>query len=118
MKISHLSPDVRRRRSRDPDKLRFVGTQLVLSIPYVYILKSDPGSYYVGSTTDLKERIKHHKGGHTKSTKALRAKELVFSQEYDTLSQARWVERKLKSFKRKDFIEKIIKEGSIKIAPP
>ena len=36
--------------------------------------------------------------------------ELVFSQEYETIKLARQIEFKLKRLKRKDFIEKIIKE--------
>jgi len=42
---------------------------------------------------------------------------LVFTQEYNTLNEARSVERKLKKLKRGDYIEKIIKEGYIKIKP-
>jgi hypothetical protein len=40
---------------------------------------------------------------------------LAFSQEYQTLREARKIERKLKRLKRKDYIEKIIKDGYIKI---
>ncbi len=39
---------------------------------------------------------------------------MVFKQELSTLKQAREIERKLKSWKRKDFVEKIIKDGIIK----
>lgn len=41
---------------------------------------------------------------------------LVFSQMFDTLEEARRIEIKLKHLKRKDYIEKIIKEGYIKIS--
>ncbi len=47
-----------------------------------------------------------------------KASRFVFSQEYETLTQALYIERKLKSLKRKDYIEKIIKDGKIKITPP
>lgn len=83
---------------------------------FVYILKSRKSNkYYIGSTTDLKNRIKHHKGGHTPSTKRLGDVDLVFSQEYNSVSDARKIEFKLKKLKRRDYIEKIIKDGFIKI---
>jgi predicted GIY-YIG superfamily endonuclease len=43
--------------------------------------------------------------------------ELVFYQEYKTLRDARRIERKLKELKRRDYIEKIIKDGYIKMTP-
>lgn len=86
-------------------------------MPYVYILSTSAGKYYIGSTTDLKSRIKHHQGGHTPSTKRLGKSDLIFSQKYHSLSDARSVEKKLKKLKRRDYIEKIIKEGIIGIKP-
>jgi len=43
--------------------------------------------------------------------------ELVFSQMFDTLEEARKIELRLKKLKRKDYIEKIVKDGYIKIKP-
>ena len=43
---------------------------------------------------------------------------VVFSQEYDNLEQARKIERRLKKLKRKDYIQKIIADGYIKMTPP
>lgn len=83
---------------------------------FVYILKSDRGALYVGSTDNLTRRIRAHKSGHTKTTKLRRIQELVFSQEFETLEQARMIERKLKKLKRKDYLEKIIEDGYIKLA--
>lgn len=81
---------------------------------WVYILKSAKGRYYIGSTTDLESRVRHHQGGYTPSTKKLGSVLLVFSQQYDSLGDARKVETKLKRLKRKDYIEKIIKDGIIR----
>lgn len=81
---------------------------------WVYILKDDSDHCYVGSTIDLDARIKHHKSGHSPATKHFSDPYLALSQEYDTLSEARKVENKLKSFKRRDYIEKIISDGYIK----
>jgi len=41
--------------------------------------------------------------------------ELVFFQKFPNLKEARRIESKIKKLKRKDYIEKIIKEGYIKI---
>ena len=43
--------------------------------------------------------------------------ELVFMQEYETLTLARVVERKLKKMKRKDYLEKIVRDGYIRVKP-
>ncbi len=83
----------------------------------VYILKSEQGKYYIGSTVNLKSRLKHHGGGYTPSTKRLGKMTFIFSQEYSNIREARKVERRLKSLKRKDYIEKIIKDGLIKYKP-
>ena len=83
---------------------------------YVYILQSKrDNKYYIGSTINLDQRFLHHKQGYTPSTKRFGDLKLVFNQEYATLREARLIEKRLKKFKRKDFIEKIIKDGFIKI---
>ena len=85
---------------------------------WVYILKTKSGKYYVGSTESLDQRLEHHFGGHTPSTKRLGAEQLLLKQEYKTLKDARSVEKKIKKLKRKDYIEKILKDGYIKLTPP
>ena len=83
---------------------------------FVYILKSKRDErFYIGSTIDIKRRLRHHKGGFTHSTKRFGELELIFSQEYPTLKEARPIEKRLKSLKRKDYIRKIIKDGVIKM---
>lgn len=85
---------------------------------YVYILETSSGKYYIGSTSNLEKRLKHHRGGHTPSTKKLGSVTLAFSQKYVTLAEARYIERRLKKLKRRDYIEKIIQDGFIRIVPP
>ncbi|MGI9118038.1 MAG: GIY-YIG nuclease family protein [Minisyncoccia bacterium] len=85
--------------------------------PVVYILETSVGKYYIGSTDNLKRRLEQHKTGHTHSTKRMGKIKLIFSQVYESLIDARSVELKLKKLKRKDYLEKIIKEGYIKIVP-
>jgi len=82
---------------------------------FVYILKSITGRYYVGSTSDLDRRMIQHRNGHTQTTRNMNGFNLVFKQEYATLEEARFVEKKIKKFKRKDFIEKIISNKIITI---
>ncbi len=82
---------------------------------WVYILKNDMGRYYIGSTTDLNQRLKHHQGGFTPTTKRLGNMQLVLAQGYETLKGARIIERRLKRLKRKDYLDKIVREGRIKM---
>ena len=82
---------------------------------YVYILKSDSKQrYYIGCTGSLLRRLNEHRHGKVSSTKSLLPVKLVFQQHCLTFSEARTLESRLKRFKRKDFLEKIIKEGKVK----
>jgi putative endonuclease len=84
----------------------------------IYILESlKDGRYYIGSTINLETRLKHHQGGHTPSTKGFGEIKLVFSQQYNSLKEARIIEKRLKKLKRKDYIKKIIEDGYIKMIP-
>ena len=84
---------------------------------FVYIIRSLKNeSFYIGSSTDPQKRLEEHNLGHTLFTKNNRPYKLVFTQEFKDISKARTVERKIKSWKRRDFIEKIIKDGKIRSA--
>ena len=88
-------------------------------MPFVYILQSlKDYRYYIGSTINLNNRLKHHLSGGTPSTKRFGGVELIFKQEYKTLKEARYIEKRLKKLKRKDYLDKIIKDGFIKITIP
>ena len=84
---------------------------------FVYILKDNDGKLYIGSTNDLKRRLHQHDIGHTQTTCNMNKPKVVFSQKYDNLEQARKIERRLKKLKRKDYIQKIIADGYIKMMP-
>ncbi len=69
---------------------------------YVYILRCKDGSYYVGSTrTALETRVGQHNagiyGGYTKSRRPV---VLVWSQEFQQITDAIAVERQLKGWSR------------------
>lgn len=82
---------------------------------YVYILKSmSCGQYYVGSTTDIKTRLYFHNSGRVIATKNKRPYELMFFQEFESIKVAKRIETKIKVWKRKDFIEKILNDGEVK----
>ena len=82
---------------------------------FVYIIQDSLSrKFYIGSTNDLERRLKQHRYGHTATTKRMKKKKLVFSQEFETLELARKTELRIKNFKRKDYIEKIIEDGLIK----
>lgn len=82
---------------------------------FVYILKDNLGKFYIGSTTNITRRLTQHANNHTQTTSRMKEPKIVFMQEYPTLAEARKIERKIKSFKRKDYIEKIVKDGYIKV---
>lgn len=83
---------------------------------YVYILQSERNNtYYIGSTNNIERRFEQHKLGDVKYTRNLRPLALKFYQKYNNLKQARQIEYKLKRFKRKDIISRIIEEKSIKM---
>ena len=82
---------------------------------FVYILQSlRNGKYYIGSTIDLKRRFNQHNSLWEHTGKSLGPFELKFYQEFQSIDLARKFEQKLKVFKRRDYIEKIIKDGVIK----
>lgn len=81
---------------------------------FVYILHSvKVDRYYIGSTLDVERRKREHDDGFVNATKYLRPLELVFSQKYDTVLQARKVECKLKRMKSRVILERIIKDKKI-----
>lgn len=68
---------------------------------FTYILRCGNGEYYVGSTEDIEKRIRQHKtgkGGHF--TRLHLPIELVYTEEYPTLSQAFKRERQLHGWSR------------------
>ncbi|MDD4937994.1 MAG: GIY-YIG nuclease family protein [Candidatus Shapirobacteria bacterium] len=85
-------------------------------IGFIYILKSIKNKrFYIGSTTDIQRRLIEHNSGRSKYTSFTRPFELIFSQKFNSISIARKVEFKIKQFKSKKVIIKIIESGEIKI---
>ena len=82
---------------------------------YVYILRDENGRFYIGSTPDLEKRLKQHVNGHTQTTRNMVNPKLVLKQEVSSLLVARRVENRLKRMGRKDYIEKMVIDGYIKV---
>ena len=81
----------------------------------VYILQSEKNhSYYIGSAKNIQSRLKQHNNGNVASTRYKKPYKLVFSQEFPTKEDAQRNEKKIKSWKRRDFVERIISDGKIK----
>lgn len=71
---------------------------------FVYMLECSDGSYYTGYTNDLDKRIQAHnsqKGG-AKYTKTRRPVKLIYSESYDTQSEAMKREYQIKQLSRKE----------------
>ncbi|MFA6518235.1 MAG: GIY-YIG nuclease family protein [Candidatus Shapirobacteria bacterium] len=84
---------------------------------YVYILVSEKnGRYYVGSSFDPKKRlVEFHNCGKVKATKYMTPWKIVFVQQYEDVSMARKIERRIKTLKSRKIIEKIIEDGKCNI---
>ena len=80
-------------------------------MPYfVYILESlTDGTYYVGSTNNLSDRLERHNQGRSKYTKAKRPWRLIFSEPFPDRSAAVKKELQIKRRKDKTYIERLVR---------
>lgn len=76
---------------------------------YLYILVNrDTDRYYIGSTSDINRRLNQHKSGYTRTTKVLGTYDLVYTEEFNNITEAREREKKLKSYKSKKYLKWLI----------
>ncbi|MHB9130635.1 MAG: GIY-YIG nuclease family protein [Armatimonadota bacterium] len=67
---------------------------------FLYILQSQTtGKFYIGTTDDIDRRVDEHNYGQALSTRHRGPWELVYTEEYQTLGEARKREYQLKSWK-------------------
>lgn len=96
------------------DSLTFAKATVSRHMFYTYILRNyQSGRYYIGYTTDLKNRIKEHRSGKVQSTKSDLHYELEWYCAFKTEKQALLFERYLKSgsgiaFMKKRFFKSIV----------
>ncbi len=76
---------------------------------YVYILESiNKKTYYIGQTNNLLKRVQEHNTGRSKFTKLGMPWKLIYSKECQNRSDAIKLEKRLKSYKKRVYIEKFI----------
>jgi len=76
---------------------------------YVYVLRSvNFERNYIGFTKNVKNRLKQHNSGKTKSTKPYKPWRLLFFESYNTKTEAIDRERFLKSGKGRELIKQQI----------
>ena len=79
---------------------------------YTYILYSaSKDRYYIGSTSDVNERLSRHNAGATTSTKPGRPWIVVYSEEYPTKDEAVRRENYLKKMKSRRYLETLIRNN-------
>ncbi len=68
---------------------------------FVYILKCSDGSFYIGSTQDVKSRLKRHNAGEGALFTALRRPvKLVYQEPFENMDDAVKRERQIKKWTR------------------
>ncbi len=81
---------------------------------YVYILECSDGSWYTGWTNDLEHRVKTHNSGQgAKYTRSRLPVRLIYSEEYETASEARRREYAIKRLTRTQK-EKLVEQSGTK----
>jgi putative endonuclease len=76
---------------------------------FVYILQSQKDQkYYIGSTSNVENRLAFHNSGRQRSTRTRVPFKLVYSESFTTKTEAlRW-ERQIKAFKGGEAFRKLI----------
>jgi len=78
---------------------------------YLYIIKSlKTGEYYIGSSSNVEERLKQHNDGKVKSTKLLLPWQIIYTESFTNRSVAVKRERQLKNWKSREAIERLIEK--------
>ena len=82
---------------------------------YLYILKSKSADkFYVGISQNPKRRLEYHNTFEKGFTSRYRPWEIVFTQEFNSKKEASIIEIKIKKWKSKKMIERVIR-GEVKL---
>jgi putative endonuclease len=73
---------------------------------WVYVIRSEKGKIYVGSTSDITSRIEHHNNGDSYWTSRYKNWKLVYSEEFSTRGDAMKREKELKTGKGRDELKR------------
>jgi putative endonuclease len=83
---------------------------------YLYILYSQKlNRYYIGSTSDFERRLSEHNRGQTTSTRSGMPWELKFLLDVGDIKQAKDLEFKLKRWKSRKLIERVILDQTLSL---
>ena len=77
---------------------------------FCYVLKCRDNSYYIGATTNVDKRLVKHNQKLVRYTKSRLPIRLVFVKEFSSFGEARRFEKKVKSWKKRKSIEKMIEK--------
>ena len=81
-------------------------------MPFTYILYSSRlDKFYIGACTDMSRRLHEHNIGHSKFTSTGIPWELKYTEEFETLAQAKKRENQIKKMKSRKYIERLISIG-------
>ena len=76
---------------------------------FLYVLQSEStGSFYIGQTERVPERVAYRNAGYSKSLKNRGPWKLVYTEEYATRAEAMRRERQVKSWKDRTMIERLV----------
>jgi len=80
----------------------------------VYIIQSiKTKRYYIGTTFNLEQRIKHHNSGANRSTRNKGPWEVVYKEFFGDKREAWLRERQIKSYKGGEAFKKLINHGEV-----
>jgi putative endonuclease len=86
---------------------------------FIYILESEVnGSYYIGQTNNLEDRLKRHNQLRNRSTKANAPWKLLHFEVYEKRSEAMKVESYLKKLKKRSLVQKWVEDQHRGVAQP
>jgi putative endonuclease len=96
--------------NREGHQFDFMGCEgKILQKFFLYILQSEKNKkYYIGITKDIETRLNQHNRGVGESTRSNRPWSLVYTEEYNTWSQAARREKQIKNQKSRTYIENLI----------
>ena len=81
-------------------------------MPYMYILFSEKlNKFYIGACIDMDRRMREHNIGHSKFTSTGMPWQLMYTEEFETLQEAKQREKKIKEMKSRKYIENLISSG-------
>ena len=81
---------------------------------YLYILLSQKtGKFYIGSTENITDRLERHNGGRSKATASGIPWEMVYTETFETRSEAVRREMEIKSWKSHARVARLVSASRI-----